>query len=479
MDTCSTPVPELPAEIWTHIISYTSCITTMKNISRVSKQLHDVVNEQLWAHSCLKKVTKVATLKKLSHLPVKHVDLQLCKYRSDLGCVLSRWRSLSSLTLGRCSSPLLTSTQALPTLSTLHVKELRLVNCNVKDRHLVGVGSLRNLQKLSISEDSKEGCKITDAGLVHLRRLTQLHTLHITDCYKITKHGMAHLGVLTQLHTVNIGGCRTLHSAGIKAITHLPIRTLYMYGCVRDTDHLSIVSRMKNLTTLDISNSGFFFSNTLKAISNLQLQELHMRFCIVDDSHLAVIGQMKRLKILNIGVNPLATDPQLERRNLPSIAMIDSSNWSRTSVTDLSSLSSLVDLEELDISGCSYVTSNGISSISSLTKLRRLNLSGCRKIDNDGLNHICGLVNLQELNVSWCPKVTVQGLDNARMPKGLHIIHSIGTVYPTPFDQEHVNSWTEFKFCCTNITGTFLYFISFRWWGVPVQSNNHQFNFNQ
>jgi len=95
------------------------------------------------------------------------------------------------------------------------------------------------------------------------------------------------------------------------------------------------------------------------------------------------------------------------------------------SLTDISSLAGLSNLQTLDLSGCRSLAY--ISSLSGLSNLRSLDLSGCellidisslagllnlQKLDLIGceslkdISSLAGLSNLQTLNLSWCESLT-------------------------------------------------------------------------
>jgi Leucine-rich repeat (LRR) protein len=79
------------------------------------------------------------------------------------------------------------------------VVEVSLRNRKLTDAGLVHLKGLTNLQTLSLG-----GTRITGAGLVHLKGLAKLETLNIRDC-QIRDAGLVHLKGLTTLQDLSLG----------------------------------------------------------------------------------------------------------------------------------------------------------------------------------------------------------------------------------------------------------------------------------
>ena len=62
--------------------------------------------------------------------------------------------------------------------------------------------------------------KITDAGLVHISELTQLHELHLTDM-PVTDAGLKQLEQLEKLKQLWLDGCMKISDAGLTSVATL------------------------------------------------------------------------------------------------------------------------------------------------------------------------------------------------------------------------------------------------------------------
>jgi Leucine-rich repeat (LRR) protein len=89
---------------------------------------------------------------------------------------------------------------------------------------LVHVEGLSRLDTLSISSST-----VTDAGLAHLRSLTNLQVLDLGDCPKISDKGLVHLKGLTRLRDLLLPGTQ-VSDAGLAHLKRLRnLQTLILH----------------------------------------------------------------------------------------------------------------------------------------------------------------------------------------------------------------------------------------------------------
>jgi hypothetical protein len=95
-----------------------------------------------------------------------------------------------------------------------NMRSLNLWGCyKITDAGLEHLKDLTNLTELNL-----EQClDITGAGLEHLKGLTKLTFLNLSHCYKITDAGLAHLKGLTRLTQLNLFNCQDITDAGLGA----------------------------------------------------------------------------------------------------------------------------------------------------------------------------------------------------------------------------------------------------------------------
>ena len=97
------------------------------------------------------------------------------------------------------------------------VVELYLSSTKITDAGLVNLKGLSNLQYLGL-----DNTKITDAGLVNLKGLTELRRLNLVDA-KVTDAGLVNLKELTNLTSLNLNGTEVTDAglAHLKGLTNL------------------------------------------------------------------------------------------------------------------------------------------------------------------------------------------------------------------------------------------------------------------
>jgi hypothetical protein len=158
-------------------------------------------------------------------------------------------------------------------------------------------------------------------------------------------------------------------------------------------------------------------ANDLQNISLLEtflnLKSLHMHFWeSVSNNFLNDINSLSKLINLKMlvltGFESLTDISSLA--GLLNLQMLDLSNCK--SLTDISSLAGLFNLQSLDLFGCKSLTD--IRSLSGLLNLQRINLTGCESLTK--IHSLSGLMNLQSLSLGRCNLLTdiniLSGLTN-------------------------------------------------------------------
>ena len=178
---------------------------------------------------------------------------------------------------------------------------------------------LRSLQSQSRAD------AVTDAGLAHLKGLTELRGLMLTS-KRITDAGLAHLKGLSQLRSLSLSNAQVTDAG----LVHL--------------------KRMSKLETLDLSDTQ------------------------VTDEGLAHLRGLPRLQQLGLDRTQVTDAGLVQLQGLPQLQHL---YLSETQVTDagLVYVAGLSQLQGLDLSG-TQVTDAGLVHLEGLTQLKLLNLAG-------------------------------------------------------------------------------------------------------
>ncbi len=149
------------------------------------------------------------------------------------------------------------------------------------------------------------GCEeITDAGLAHLKELTQLTDLNLVWCHLITDAGLAHLARLTQLTSLNLFGCALITDAGLAHLARLTQLTdLNLVWCHLITDAgLAHLAGLAQLTSLNLSDCALITDAGLAHLAGLaQLTYLDLSDCaLITDAGLAHLKELTQLTLLDL-----------------------------------------------------------------------------------------------------------------------------------------------------------------------------------
>jgi Leucine-rich repeat (LRR) protein len=331
------------------------------------------------------------------------------------------------------------------------IRSVRLSRTAVTDADLLHLKKLSGLKALYLDDT-----RITDAGLAHLAGLTGLETLSL-NYTRIGDAGLEHLKTLSQLRSLELletavtaAGLRSLRKALPALQARVDPLKLSGLGDLRawrnsaelndDYELLSVdlldanitdtaLERLKDRRSLQdvclfntpITDAGLAHLQGLTDLHTLYLSNTR-----VTDAGLAYVEGMKKLKSLLLADTRVG-DAGL--RHLEGLSQLEFLRLSGTLVSDagLAHLSALTNLTGLDLSNC-QVSGAGLGHLRALTKLTSLALSGTAVAD-PGLIHVQPFENLELLYLSHT-SVTDAGLEyltGLKKLRGLEIEHTAVT----------------------------------------------------
>jgi hypothetical protein len=282
---------------------------------------------------------------------------------------------------------------------------------NLTDEKMACLKDLPHLKYLGFSNS-----QITDAALESLEDLTELQTLDFRPQWadypdghsfvvKITDAGLAHLSRLTQVTSLGLLGCQ-INGSGLKNIqgmTHL--KTLNLQLCPITDDNLVYLKDLKEIEGLyfleaPITDAGL---KHLKALP--KLRELHLHMTRITDAGLTQLCELKQLQILWLGDTKI-TDAGLI--NLPMLPLLKELRLDGTRVTDagLERLGKLNGLQSLWLGRTDWrlwlpnekITDVGVKKLKALHQLKSLWLWGT-KVTAEGVRELQReLPNLTEVH---------------------------------------------------------------------------------
>lgn len=206
------------------------------------------------------------------------------------------------------------------------------------------------------------GCQfISDNGLLQLGSLFSLREADLSGCHSLTGKGLLVLAESYDLTTLSLANCRRLGDEGIVRLTHLDsLKQLNLSGCRCISDQsLVAISHLHSLRSLDLSLCDQITDDGLSSLSTLEMiSELRLGWC---------------RQVTNTGLRCLAAQPARSSRlrvlHVPRLPITDEC---------LTTLVLLSALEELDISGCTRLSSSAVGNmLSHLYQMTNLMASHC------------------------------------------------------------------------------------------------------
>jgi len=294
----------------------------------------------------------IVHLKKLGNL--KKLDIRHSKATVGGVAHLSQIKTLDHLELpGKIlNDEVLEYLGQLPNLRGLRIARSHKVDPR-RDKDYYTDRGLRALSRLSLLEELDIGSiGVTDAGMSHIAKLTNLKRLHLFGCSAITDGGLANLMTL-------------------KSLTRLTLS--YTEVTISGLTQLRALPNLTDLTVRNIEQRG----STLDISGLTRLEKLHLRFKknsgAFGDADLACLAELKHLKTLQLYPGSFSD-------------------------AGLRHLAELTNMERLDIGGPG-LTDEGLLHLAKMKKLNHLTISD-GNITDSGLGHLADLKALGYLNIT-------------------------------------------------------------------------------
>ena len=386
-------------------------------------------------------------IKEISSLKILSFHENLCRI-TDTGLVhISQMPELEFLCLHGMKNITDAGIAHLSKMRSL--RKLDIGSSQITDRGLAYLAQIKTLERLDLPQDQKG---ITDTGLAHIGELPNLKALHISRIYfndpKMNKEyytdkGLEALAKCRGLEELSIGspGVTDTGMDHVAKLTNLT--SLVVFGCDNVTDRgLARLAGLKSLTHLyiadtDITISGLNRLNSLSNLSRLHVGELRRDGAVLDlsgmanlediilsfgrkspdaftDSDLVCLGDLKQLKGLQIGppdftdngVASLTGLVRLERLSMGGTRLTDEAfkhvgNMKRLELVTVSD--GVWDTDKSAWGSGGSFTDKALSYIEGLTQLNMLEISS---------EHIFSSAAVQRL------RKALPGLDSIRVNTG-------------------------------------------------------------
>uniref|UniRef100_A0A7S1YTP9 Uncharacterized protein n=1 Tax=Ditylum brightwellii TaxID=49249 RepID=A0A7S1YTP9_9STRA len=332
-------------------------------------------------------------------IQLQQLDLSQCDLITDEGVEhLHDLQFIEELSLGWCRS---ITDCGIGILSSQpfrkqNLRILRLARCSITDIGIGHVGKLSNLEELDLNGCSSVGSVALGLTLAKLMKLTMLD---VSYCPGIIRSSWQ--GKIKALKSLELcySGVRDAH---LSRLMDLPsLEELNLDSCpVGDwaISHLADNNVVPNLTSLDLADTDLTDLGMVHLPKFENMTRLSLFYCNITNAGLRHLSSMTKLEVLNLDSREIGDDGLSYLRGLTKLRSLDIFSGR---ITDLgcSHIGKIASLESLELCG-GGVGDLGCAHLANLENLTSLNLSQNERITNRGAASLAALSNLKALNLS-------------------------------------------------------------------------------
>jgi internalin A len=254
----------------------------------------------------------------------------------------------------------------------------------VNDVEMMDLARLPSLERLDLSHT-----RITDEGLLLLKRAPKINDLNLYYAELITDQGITEIKDWKHLKRLNVRGTRISDGA------------------------LEIVSHLTELEALDIANTSITDNGLDFLITLTGLKELSLGPRRLSNSLLEALRLLSTLTYLDLS-GPRVTDR-------PDVVF--GNRAGESGAMDERTARAIAELKELRVLklGYSNISADGLRILSSLNQVEKLGLEACTRIDDRAAAELANWKSLRYVDLQET-KVTAMGLETLRKAKPSLII---------------------------------------------------------
>jgi len=286
------------------------------------------------------------------------------------------------------------------------LKQLDITHSKVTDKGLAHISQIKTLQSLGLPNKG-----ITDVGLQHVSTLPNLKKLSVSRAHYVdpkmnkeyyTNQGLAAISKCTHLEDLSIGSIGVT-DAGMDHIARLTnLKALLLFGCDNLTDAgLAKLTTLKSLTNLDITDANVTMAgvNRLMAISGLTRLDVSQ---FKRNGSVLNIAGLRNLEDLTLSFGP-ESDDKFTDADLACLSQLKKLRWLQIGPRDftnagLAYLVGLTNMERLGIGG-QGLTDEGLKFLTGMKQLNHLSIRD-GNITDKGLDYLGSIKTLTFLNIT-------------------------------------------------------------------------------
>ncbi|GLJ45460.1 hypothetical protein SUGI_0957330 [Cryptomeria japonica] len=330
-------------------------------------------------------------LESLTHLScLENLTLVGCVSVGDEGLVYLRSKSLQGLDVSKCHNISFAGIINLASVSP-ELRQLTVAYCIPITSDLASSQTFDRLQIIKF-----DSCKIYSTALESVGRSCKyLRELSLSKCIGVTDEELkGFMAYCRELNKLDLTCCRDLTDVALSAVARS-----YKYLSSLKIESCHLVTE-KSLSML---GEGCPF-----------LQELDLSDCSINNAGLESISRCSELIILKLGFCPNISDEGIIHIGTCCSKLQEISLYRCTGVGDagIAAISNGCErLKSINISYCMRVSDNALKSISQLHKLHNLEIRGCSGISSAGISAIAlGCKHIAKLDIKGCYHIDDAGM---------------------------------------------------------------------
>jgi len=201
-----------------------------------------------------------------------------------------------------------------------YLEELDLRGCNLSDRELNDLlPTLRHLRSLYLSDTSCTGVCIAALPVQSLDEL-------LLDRTPLSDTGLGAIANLSSVGELSLSGCKSVTAQGIELLSNSFIVELNLSQCNLEDSAVSIVSSMKHLRTLNLSDNPITGELFGKYAKGMQVIDLNLSNTLVTDTQLKSLSQAERIEYLELDGTAITLEGIVSLSKLPNLKFLSIAN---------------------------------------------------------------------------------------------------------------------------------------------------------
>lgn len=281
----------------------------------------------------------------------------------------------------------------------------------------------------AIEDINLNGSKVTNGGLKHLTKLTNLKSLDVRNS-PVDKDGASAIGALTSLEALKVDGGEMTDEA-VQALNPLSeLRSLEIRSVRLSPGGWSQLTNHKKLEKLLILQSNITDA-TMAIIGRIDsLKELWLNDVSITDRGMVELKGLDNLEWLNLAGTQVTSECFTTIAKGKGMRGLKTLGLEGTPLSQKGSLGvrALVQLETLGLGNFTTMRDEGfIPMVKPLKNLKSINLTNCKSITSQAFIAFAGNDNIENINCNGCDGIDDAGLKHLLKCKTLKVIDLSGT----------------------------------------------------